>query len=53
MKEVKEIKTCLLKLDEELFNQFSKFCKDNGYTKTGWLRVQIIRQLKELEQDEK
>jgi hypothetical protein len=52
MKEVKEIKTCLLKLDEEIFNEFSQFCKEKGYTKTGWLRAQITNLLKELKQDE-
>ena len=34
-------KQILIKVETEVFTQFSKLCMDKGYTKTGWVKAQI------------
>ena len=41
-------KTLLLKVEKEKYEQFSKWCEENGYTKTGWINYQITQLLKKV-----
>jgi len=40
-------KQILIKIEAEVFTEFSKLCANKGYTKTGWVKAQIKKFIKE------